>query len=281
MPTITYSSYPHLVEDILLHAEYETKLAFRQTCTALRDHADISLCGPTLSYPEGEAGCYRLPFFHPDSRHTASGRAKQNRAISTARLILLDSTEASAEANEALSHIHPESRVVLNHERDAVATYCLPKLAELTIIGSHQCRCNDVDGGFDTAFTPLEDPSSPPTLPGDLRDPDARHRFAHGGHSVHIDLSLRPCSQSSHHFRCALAKCALTPDVRRLTITVTEIFHLGMVLAPLQQKLNPGWRHEDFEIEVRFRGTRPEFDVRALLAGLMEMEPERVTVEDI
>ncbi|EJT46574.1 hypothetical protein A1Q1_04751 [Trichosporon asahii var. asahii CBS 2479] len=280
MPTIVYASYPHVVEDILFHADYETKLAFRLTCRALRDCTDNLLCGPTLSYPEGEVGCRRLPFFHPHSGNSRSGRAKQHRAINTARLILLDSAVATPDDSEALSNIHPDSRVVLNHEQDAVATYRLPELAELTILGSHQCRCNDVDGGFDDPFTPMDVPQ-PPTLPGDLRDPDPRHTFAHAARQVHIDLSLRPTSDSSHHFRCALAKCALNRDVRRLTITVSEIFHLGMVLAPLQQKLNPGWRREDFEIEVRFRGQMPEFDVRALLAGLIELDPERVTVEAI
>lgn len=281
MPAIPYTSYPHLVENIVFHADYEMKIAFRLTCSALHDCADSLLCGPTISYPEGEVGCHRLPFFHPDSGKTTAGRAKQYRAINAARLILLDSAVATREANEALSNIHPDSRVVLNHERDAVATYCLPELAELTILGSHQCRCNDVDGGFDDAFTPMDDNPHPPTLPGDLRDPGPRHLFTHGAREVHIDLSLHPTSEHSHHFRCALAKCALTRDVRRLTITVSEIFHLGMVLAPLQQKLKPGWRHEDFEIEVRFRGTMPEFDVRALLAGLIELQPERVTIEDI
>lgn len=286
MTWITFADYPHLVEDVLFYADFPSKLAFRSTCTALRDYADLLLSQSvaTLSLPEGESGCYRLPFFHPDSGRMPGGKAKQHRAINAARMVLLDSAETTAETNEALSHIHPDSRVVLNHERDAVATYRLPEVDELTVLGSHQCRCNDIglSGSEDgSSSDSAEDAPAAATLPGDLRDPDPRHQFTHGARSVHIDLSLRPSTGDSYHFRCALAKCALTPHVRRFTITVTEIFHLGMVLAPLQQKLNPGWRHEDFEIEVRFRGTRPEFDIEALLGGLLELDPERVTVEEV
>lgn len=168
---------------------------------------------------------------------------------------------------------------MLNHETGSTVTFRLPALAELTILGSHQCCCNDEEVAA-SLVGPINVHANP-TLLGHQRELEPRHRFAHGAHSVHIDLSLRPTTGPSHHFRCMLTQCALTPDVSRLAITVTEVFHLGMVLAPLQEKLNPRLRHEDFRIEVRFRGARPEFDVQALLAGLLELDAERVAVEDV
>lgn len=273
---ISYASYPHLVEDILACSDHATKLAFRATCTSLRNQVDGLLRGSSLSLPDGVSDCRRLPYFHPDYAVSAHNRAMQLRAINSARLVLLSGMDASVEMCEAVSHIHPEASIVLNHERDEVVRLRLPEVADLTVLGSYRCCCDDV-------WAPGEDDAGGGDDSQLGSEEDTRHgqRFSHAARAVHIDLTLHPDQGSSHHYRCALAVAALTGGVHTLTISITEVFQLGMVLAPLQNNLNPLRRHKDFSMRVRFKGGRPEFDIQALLAGLLEMDNERIIIEDI
>lgn len=175
---LPYASYPHIIDAIVSHSDYETLLAFRATCSSLKALADLTLCdhdstlhitiGNTLGEEEfvlrNSLGV--LPFGQ-DEWASVLKRSRQvevdgcclsavmpspfvgpggsiseafnsHRKKTQRRLRLLGALK------KALDDIHPTTPVTVTHNDYHPPPEYLPPVAQLTMVVDPLCDCNRI-----------------------------------------------------------------------------------------------------------------------------------------
>lgn len=206
-PSLHPRNYPHIVESVLQHLEYDDLLTARLVSPCMVPMADKLMAGDELAIMKlggrltftSERGC--LPFFR---RSPPLSTPAQVHAMRRARHVVVYSEVApSKRINALLAHLSPDADVTLEHGRNAASAFRLPRIRRLKLIMDPSCDCKDVA----------------------KRGPAGA--FVHGAARVDVTFRMFFAGRRTHTpvtgARCHIVSSLLSPDVRELRVRTPSL----------------------------------------------------------